>query len=208
MGSHLQAVPVITIVMGNSRSSLQLQQDEIDEITDETGFTRQQIERLYARFSSLDKQSHGYLTREDFLRIPELAINPLGDRIVHAFFYESRNTDEEKVDFKDFVRVVAHFRPVKKNPLKNKLNTRMEKLHFAFRMYDLDGDDRISKEELLAVLIMMVGSNISPEQLLSIAERTIMEADEDKDDLISFEEFAKVLERTDVEQKMSIRFLN
>ena len=55
---------------------------------------------------------------------------------------------------------------------------------------------------------MMVGSNISPEQLLSIAERTIMEADEDKDDLISFEEFAKVLERTDVEQKMSIRFLN
>ena len=47
--------------------------------------------------------------------------------------------------FQDFVRVVAHFRPVKKNPLKNKLNTRMEKLHFAFRMYDLDGDDRISK---------------------------------------------------------------
>merc|ERR1712086_583788 len=195
-------------IMGNSRSSLQLQQEEIEEITAETGFTKQQIERLYARFSSLDKQSHGYLTREDFLRIPELAINPLGDRIVHAFFYESRNTDEEKVDFKDFVRVVAHFRPVKKNPLKNKLNTRMEKLHFAFRMYDLDGDDKISKEELLAVLTMMVGANISPEQLLSIAERPILEADEDKDDLISFEEFAQVLEKTDVEQKMSIRFLN
>ena len=64
------------------------------------------------------------------------------------------------------------------------------------------------QEELLAVLTMMVGANISPEQLLSIAERTILEADEDKDDLISFEEFAKVLERTDVEQKMSIRFLN
>merc|ERR1712142_591825 len=196
------------IKMGNSRSSLQLQAEDITAIQDETGFNQNQIERLYSRFSSLDKQSHGYLTREDFLRIPELAINPLGDRIVHAFFYESKNTDEEKVDFKDFVRVVAHFRPVKKNPQKNKLNTRMEKLHFAFRMYDLDGDDKISKEELLAVLTMMVGANISPEQLLSIAERTILEADEDKDDLISFEEFAKVLERTDVEQKMSIRFLN
>merc|ERR1712007_204901 len=194
--------------MGNSRSQLQLQEEEINEITAETGFTRQQIERLYARFTSLDKQNHGYLTREDFLRIPELAINPLGDRIVHAFFYESKNTDEEKVDFKDFVRVVAHFRPVKKNPVKNKLNTRMEKLHFAFRMYDLDGDDKISKEELLAVLTMMVGANISPEQLISIAERTIQEADVDKDNLISFEEFAQVLERTDVEQKMSIRFLN
>ena len=64
------------------------------------------------------------------------------------------------------------------------------------------------QEELLAVLTMMVGANISPEQLLSIAERTILEADLDNDDLISFEEFANVLERTDVEQKMSIRFLN
>ena len=75
-------------------------------------------------------------------------------------------------------------------------------------MYDLDGNDRISKEELLAVLTMMVGANISEEQLMSIAERTILEADENKDNLISFEEFCKVLERTDVEQKMSIRFLS
>ena len=64
------------------------------------GFTRSQIERLYARFSSLDKQGRGFLAREDFLRIPELAINPLGDRIVHAFFFESRNSQEERVDFK------------------------------------------------------------------------------------------------------------
>ena len=84
----------------------------------------------------------------------------------------------------------------------------MEKLHFAFRMYDLNGNDYISKEELLAVLTMLVGSNIKTEQLLSIAERTIMEADMDNDNLISFDEFAKVMERTDVEQKMSIRFLD
>jgi calcineurin B family protein 1 len=128
--------------------------------------------------------------------------------IIIAIFAFMEEGDDDKVDFKDFVRVLAHFRPIKKNIEKNKLNTRMEKLHFAFRMYDLDGDDKISKEELLAVLTMMVGANISAEQLISIAERTILEADEDKDDLISFEEFAKVLERTDVEQKMSIRFLN
>ena len=69
-------------------------------------------------------------------------------------------------------------------------------------MYDLDGDDRISKEELLAVLTMMVGANIGEEQLVSIAERTIMEADADKDNLISFDEFKKVLEHTDVEHKI------
>jgi len=81
-------------------------------------------------------------------------------------------------------------------------------LTVSFSRYDLDGDDKISKEELLAVLTMMVGANISPEQLLSIADRTIQEADIDRDHLISFQEFATVLERTDVEQKMSIRFLD
>jgi len=206
--------------MGNSRSSLQLQQENIEQISEETGFTSNQIERLWSRFTSLDKQQKGHLTREDFLRIPELAINPLGDRIVHAFFRDSSNKDEEEggkfggasekeiVNFPDFVRVLAHFRPIKKNVEKNKMNSRVEKLRFAFRMYDLDGDDKISKEELLAVLTMMVGANISEDQLVSIAERTIMEADDDKDNLISFDEFCKVLERTDVEQKMSIRFLS
>lgn len=48
----------------------------------------------------------------------------------------------------------------------------------------------------------------SEEQLTSIAERTILEADQSGDQMISFEEFCKALERTDVEQKMSIRFLN
>ena len=190
--------------------------------------TANQIQRLYSRFSSLDKQQKGYLTREDFLRIPELAINPLGDRIVHAFFRDNdvgndpengtgvrfgnglggSVSEKEVVHFPDFVHVLAHFRPIKKNADKNKMNSREEKLRFAFRMYDLDGDDKISKEELLAVLTMMVGANISEDQLMSIAERTIMEADEDKDNLISFDEFCKVLQRTDVEQKMSIRFLS
>lgn len=78
----------------------------------------------------------------------------------------------------------------------------------AFKMYDLDNDELISRDELLAILHMMVGANISEEQLSSIAERTIVEADENGDGMISFEEFCKALHRTDVEQKMSIRFLN
>ena len=206
--------------MGNSRSSLQLEQENIEQISEESGFTSNHIERLWSRFTSLDQQQKGHLTREDFLRIPELAINPLGDRILHAFFRDSSNKDEEEggefngantkeiVNFPDFVRVLAHFRPIKKNHDKNQMNSRTDKLRFAFRMYDLDGDDKISKEELLAVLTMMVGANISEDQFLSIAERTIIDADDDKDNLISFDEFCKVLERTDVEQKMSIRFLS
>ncbi|XP_076311706.1 calcineurin B homologous protein 1-like [Tachypleus tridentatus] len=189
--------------MGN-KSSLILKPEELEEIKQETGFTQNQISRLYGRFTSLDKMSTGTLSREDFLRIPELAINPLGDRIVHAFFTES---PDGTINFRQFVRVLSRFRRIKENE-KDKLNSREEKLRFAFRMYDLDDDDKISRDELLAVLHMLVGVNISEEQLASIADRTIMEADTDGDRLISFEEFCATLERTDIEEKMSIRFLH
>ncbi|XP_031968084.1 calcineurin B homologous protein 1 isoform X1 [Corvus hawaiiensis] len=169
-----------------------------------------QITRLYSRFTSLDKGENGTLSREDFQRIPELAINPLGDRIINAFFPEG----EDQVNFRGFMRTLAHFRPIEDNE-KSKdqngpepLNSRSNKLHFAFRLYDLDKDDKISRDELLQVLRMMVGVNISDEQLGSIADRTIQEADQDGDSAISFAEFVKVLEKVDVEQKMSIRFLH
>jgi len=193
---------IYTITMG-SKASILLQQNEIDEIHKETGFTHHQIVRLYSRFTSLDKSNHGALSREDFLRIPELAINPLGDRIVHAFF----NEGEDVVNFRQFMLTLCRFRPVKEHK-NNEHNNREQKLRFAFKMYDLDGDDKISKEELLSVLHMMVGANISEDQLGSIADRTISEADEDQDLMISFDEFQKVMARVDVEQKMSIRFLN
>lgn len=139
-----------------------------------------------------------------------MAINPLGDRIINAFFPEG----EDQVNFRGFMRTLAHFRPVEDNE-KNKnlssgepLNSRTNKLLFAFRLYDLDRDDKISRDELLQVLRMMVGVNISDEQLGSIADRTIQEADTNGDTCISFSEFTKVLEKVDVEQKMSIRFLH
>lgn len=189
--------------MGN-RSSLLLREEEIAQIQSETGFSPNQIERLYSRFTSLDRGDCGTLSRDDFLRIPELAINPLGERIVHAFFDESGS---DRVNFCQFMQVLACFRPIKQMT-DNRLNSREQKLRFAFKMYDIDSDDFISRDELLAVLHMMVGANISEEQLTSIAERTILEADQNGDQMISFEEFCKALERTDVEQKMSIRFLN
>lgn len=193
--------------MGNSSGSLLLQEDEIRLIAEETGFSRNQIVRLYSRFLSLDRQSRGYLDREDLLRIPELAINPLGDRIVDAFFTDKQEEIDKKINFRDFMRVLAHFRPISASQ-NLKINSRDEKLRLAFSIYDLDKSGYITQDEFKVILNMMVGSNITPEQLECIAERTINEADSDNDGKISFEEFCKAMEKTDIEQKMSIRFLN
>lgn len=189
--------------MGNN-GSLMLQDEEIAAIQDDTGFSPSQIERLYSRFTSLDKDDNGTLRKEDFLRIPELAINPLGERIVQSFFDES---NDERINFRQFMKVLARFRPVKQND-EDRLNSKLDKLRYAFNIYDLDSDDKITKDELLSILRELVGANISDEQLANIADRTIMEADQDGDQCISFKEFCNILDRTDVEDKMSIRFLH
>lgn len=63
-------------------------------------------------------------------------------------------------------------------------------------MYDLNKNNYITREEFKFILNMMVGSNITSDQLESIADRTITEADLDKDGKISFEEFCRAMERT------------
>jgi Ca2+-binding EF-hand superfamily protein len=83
----------------------------------------------------------------------------------------------------------------------------MNKLRFAFQLYDLDRDGMISRLELLQVLRLMVGVQVTEEQLESITDRTVQEADEDGDGAVSFLEFTKSLEKMDIEQKMSIRIL-
>jgi len=123
--------------------------------------------------------------------------------------YLNSGRDESEstgVNFKEFVRTLACFRPIQKKE-ENLLNDRQHKLQFAFQIYDIDSDGYISKQELLDLLRMMVGANINDEQLEIIADRTLAESDEDEDGFISFEEFSKMIEKTDFQSKMSIRFL-
>lgn len=72
----------------------------------------------------MDRNDSGTLSRDDFLRIPELAINPLCERIVHSFFVDS---SDDRVNFRQFTKVLATFRTIKKNQ-DTHLNSRAEKL--------------------------------------------------------------------------------
>ncbi|XP_026514615.1 calcineurin B homologous protein 2 [Terrapene carolina triunguis] len=181
---------------------------ELEEIMQETGFSQASVVRLYDRFQALDKQQKGYLSKYDLQGIGELAVNPLGDRIINAFFKEG----EELTDFRSFIRVLAHFRPVEEEKSKETgrpepMNSRLRKLQFAFQLYDQDSDGKISRDEMLQVLRLMVGIQVTEEQLACIAERTIQEADQDGDGAISFEEFATSVEKLNIEQRMSLRLL-
>ena len=96
---------------------------------------------LHARFQELDNDSSGIISRKEFLAIPELTLNPLSDRIIHAFFKGSEN---DLMDFRSFVKILARFRPIGKDD-NDKHNKKMDKLRFAFSMYDLDGDGSLNQ---------------------------------------------------------------
>lgn len=51
-----------------------------------------------------------------------LILSSLAHQLLHIYF------QDDVVNFKDFVRVLAHFRPIKKNADKNPLNSREDKL--------------------------------------------------------------------------------
>lgn len=107
-----------------------LRDEEIIAISEETGFSAAQVERLYNRFKSLDKSGIcGSLSRQDFLRVPELAINPLCDQIVHMFF-EGCDEEHDRINFRQFMKVLATFRSTQKtSPLTRSRNcSRQESL--------------------------------------------------------------------------------
>ncbi|XP_062872670.1 calcineurin B homologous protein 2 [Trichomycterus rosablanca] len=193
--------------MGLTKSNLS-KIPNAEDLMQETGFSAAQIVRLYDRYEALDRDDKGHLSPADFAAIKELAMNPICDRIIGAFF----SSGQEILDFPSFVRILAHFRPTDKNRPKDSnapdpYNNRNSKLKFVFQLYDLDKDGKISRTELQQVLRAMLEMQVTEEQLECIVDRTLQEADLDNDDAISFEEFRKSLEKVNIDHKMSIRFL-
>ncbi|KAH6644765.1 hypothetical protein C7974DRAFT_371835 [Boeremia exigua] len=190
--------------MGNQPSAI------LDNIASGSNFDREEVDRLRKRFMKLDKVEHdpnnlhpcistanasqdnsGTIERDEFLALPQISSNPLATRMI-AIFDEDGGGD---VDFQEFVSGLSAF---------SSKGNKEEKLRFAFRVYDIDRDGFISNGELFIVLKMMVGSNLKDQQLQQIVDKTIMEADLDRDGKISFEEFTKMVENTDVSMSMTL----
>ncbi|CRK35675.1 hypothetical protein BN1708_001306 [Verticillium longisporum] len=172
-------------IMGNTTSAV------LDNIVQGSNFDRDEVDRLRKRFMKLDKDNSGTIERDEFLSLPQISSNPLATRMI-AIFDEDGGGD---VDFQEFVSGLSAF---------SSKGNKEQKLRFAFKVYDIDRDGFISNGELFIVLKMMVGSNLKDQQLQQIVDKTIMEADLDNDGKISFDEFTKMVENTDVSMSMTL----
>ncbi len=110
------------------------------------GFTSKQLQRLYTRFQQLEKREPrcGYLTREDLLGIREVALNPLGERLVDVIIQDYGYIichiifrinififlgNANRINFRQFANVFAQ---VRRGKGKSDLNTKEKKLLFLF----------------------------------------------------------------------------
>lgn len=191
--------------------SVTLSPDESAEVAGKTGFSVAQVNKLYHRFTQLDKDQKGHLSRDDLMSIPELAINPLADRIVDLFLPQNSHGSESTIcTFLTFCEILTHFRPTNSKTKERDPNSRLGKTKLVFDVFDRSGTGRVTREELLEILRLMVGSNISEDQLMAIAERAIVEAKQNLDGKqepgLGFEDFSSAMKATEIEAKMSVRF--
>ena len=139
-----------------------MSQTEIVELCNETGFSPQEIKRIYKRFIALHTLKRGYITVQDLMAgVPEVEKNPLAERLCKVFTAKTGDASSNQIDFKEFVKALALFHTP--HPTSEE-----DKLAFLFRMYDTDGDGLLSQEEIRSVLKQLVGSSLNETQLIQI----------------------------------------
>ncbi|KAM4751208.1 calcineurin subunit B type 1b [Anableps anableps] len=151
----------------------------------------EEVRRLGKRFRKLDLDQSGSLSVDEFMSLPELQQNPLVRRVVDIFDTDGNG----EVDFMEFMEGVSQF---------SIRGDKLQKLRFAFRVYDMDKDGFISNGELFQVLKMMVGANLQDTELQQIVDKTIVSADKDGDGRVSFEEFCAMVGGLDFTRKMVV----
>ena len=148
----------------------------LDGFIEDTNFSIEEIDRLRKRFMKLDKDGSGQIDKQEFLSIPGISSNPLATRLMDVFDKDG----DGSIDFEEFITGLSAFSGKSDN---------LNKLRFAFNIYDIDRDGYIGNGELFIVMKMMVGKNLKDEELQQIVDKTLMEADLDGDGKLNFEEF-------------------
>jgi len=158
----------------------------------ESQFTKEEVERLFKNFKRLDANNDGFLSKDEFLQIEALQQNPLVTRVLEIFDYDQN----DKIDFTEFLSALSIFCSEEQKDAK---------VTFAFKVYDVNNDGYISNGDLFRILKIMVGDNLNDTQLQQLVDRTILQADKDKDGRLSKQEFLDFIAGSDIESKLVIK---
>mmetsp|Transcript_38229 Transcript_38229/g.89479 ORF Transcript_38229/g.89479 Transcript_38229/m.89479 type:complete len:192 (-) Transcript_38229:152-727(-) len=172
-----------------------LSDEEVDELTVITSFTSAEIERLWILFNGLEVGGNGTISPQEMLKLPQLRFNPLGQRVIAVSkFHASRYS------FRDFLQDLAVFSPQAPYEVK---------LHFAFKVFDVDGDGKLGRYDLRCLLRALVPPEVTAMDdalVEQIVTNALEEADQDYDHSLDYKEFKAAVAHSDIASKLTISF--
>lgn len=172
--------------MGNASSMLT--QYDIEEVQQHCNhaFSQQEIVSLYERFCQLDRNNGGFISAEEFLSVPEFAVNPLSQRLLRMV---------DGLNFKEFVAFLSAFSPHA---------TLHQKIEFIFKAYDSDGNGKVTFTDMLDVLRDLTGTFISEKQREQVLTDVLDEAGYTKDSLMILSDFVKILGNSGLKMEVEV----
>ncbi|XP_052200475.1 uncharacterized protein LOC127806917 [Diospyros lotus] len=172
--------------MGNTSSMLtQYDIEEVQEHCDHT-FSQQEIVSLYKRFCQLDRNGCGFISGDEFLSVPEFAVNPLTQRLLRML---------DGLNFKEFVAFLSAF---------SSRASFQQKVEFIFKVYDSDGNGKVAFNDMLDVLRDLTGQFISERQREQVLLHVLEEAGYTKDSLLVPSDFVKILGNSGLEMEVEV----
>ncbi|KAJ0817472.1 putative EF-hand domain-containing protein [Helianthus annuus] len=93
--------------------------------------SQQEIVSLYKRFCQLNRNAKGFISADEFLSVPEFAMNPLSQRLLKMV---------DGLNFKDFVIFLSAFNPKASMP---------QKIELIFKVYDSDYNGKVTFKDIM-----------------------------------------------------------
>eukprot|EP00111_Clytia_hemisphaerica_P001217 TCONS_00003475-protein len=141
--------------------------------------TIEEINEYKQAFALYDRNSNGTINQNELLSVlRSLGQNPT-EQEVQDIINEMDANKNGKIEFQEFLEKMAE---------RNERNDMSEDLRNAFRVFDANGDGRISVEELRHVMVNL-GDPLTDEEV----DEMMREADKDNDGYVDYEEFVTMM---------------
>ncbi|CBI36409.3 hypothetical protein VitviT2T_013750 [Vitis vinifera] len=172
--------------MGSASSMLT--QYDIEEVQEHCNklFSQQEIVSLYQRFCQLDRNAKGFISADEFLSVPEFAMNPLSQRLLKMV---------DGLNFKDFVAFLSTF---------SAKASLQQKIELIFKVYDSDCNGKVTFNDIIEVLKDLTGSFMSDKQREQVLSHVLQEAGYTRESSFLLEDFIKVLGSSSIKMDVEI----
>ncbi|KAJ7515172.1 hypothetical protein O6H91_22G003200 [Diphasiastrum complanatum] len=172
--------------MGNSSSMLT--QYDLEELQTHCQgiFSQREIVALYERFCALDRTGKGFILSDEFMAVPEFALNPLAERLLRTL---------EGVNFKEFITLLSAF---------SARASYEHKVEFIFRVYDSDRNGKVTMYDILEVLRDLSGSFLTDDQRKQVVIQALEEAGFSEDSALTYQDFLEVLNKAGLKMEVEV----